>query len=90
MAIPVCYNLLQGTNTLFACKKRSWEHGSCARLEWRVPALCQTTQIIGDAQEMEALCQSAVRDRDLRQMFIDQVMKIRKGLPYNIWYNNSL
>ena len=31
-----------------------------------------------------ALCQSAVRDGDLRQMFTDQVMLHRKALVYSI------
>ena len=33
-----------------------------------------------DAEEMEALCQSAVRDGGLRQMFTDQIMLHRKAL----------
>ena len=57
------------------------------RLEWRVPAwkvYRQTTQIIRNAQkdmeeEVEALCQSAVRDGAFRQMFTDQLMLHMKG-----------
>ena len=38
----------------------------------------QMTQMHKDVEEMEALCQSAVRDGGLRKMFTDQVMLQRK------------
>ena len=44
---------------------------------------CQTTQIVQmhkQAEELEALCQSALRNGGLRQMFTDQVMLRRKAL----------
>ena len=67
------------------------------RLGWRAQCLesSQNDKLFKDAEEMEALCQSAVRNGGLRQMFAEgnatqkgsglqsSSVCIRESLPYN-------